>query len=576
MKKNIELNDIRSYGKVMDMDKYLNSIKNFNPYLEAIKISALYISIGMIWILFSDSIVNEFISSKELITKIQLYKGWFYVVLTGLFICYIIYMRMKIIKNVIDTTYRSYDELNITYEALATTEEKLRTQYEKLQTSVQQKKFMEKEIYTLAYFDSLTGLSNKTKLSLDFKKLILDNYNMNQKFVVLYLDIDDFKYVNNTLGHNVGDKLLIKFSKFLKKKVHPNSIIARISSDEFVIVLVNIEQEDQVTPIVNDLLKSIRSMWAIDNHEIYISASIGGAIYPDNGKELDTLLRNADEAMFYSKQNGKNQYCLYSNVVEENITKYMNMVTDIRYAISKDEFKLYYQPIVDLQTENIIGVEALIRWYKPSIGFISPNEFIPIAERSGLIVDIEKWVLETSFKQKKEWELKGYELKMSVNISPKCLKGDTFISDIERHIERYNINKKEIQLEITETAAMNNIEEVINIINRLRTLDIKIALDDFGTGYSSLTYLRKLPVDVLKMDKAFIDNIKDNNKNNFIVQSVINLAHNLNMQLVAEGIEVKKQVEYLKNSKCDLGQGYYFSRPLPSEDIDKLLIANGL
>lgn len=576
MKKNIELNDIRSYGKVMDMDKYLNSIKNFNPYLEAIKISSLYISIGMIWILFSDSIVNEFISSKELITKVQLYKGWFYVVLTGLFICYIIYMRMKIIKNVIDTTYRSYDQLNITYEALATTEEKLRTQYEKLQTSVQQKKYMEKEIFTLAYYDSLTGLSNKAKLTLDFNNLILDNYHTNKKLGVLYLDIDDFKYVNNTLGHNVGDKLLIKFSNFLKKKVYPNSLIARISSDEFVIILNDIEQEGQITTIVNDLLKSIRRIWTIDDHEIFISASIGGALYPNNGKELDTLLRNADEAMFYSKQNGKNQYCLYSNVVEENITKYMNMVTDIRYAISKDEFKLYYQPIVDLQTENIIGVEALIRWYRPSVGFISPNDFIPIAERSGLIVDIEKWVLETSFKQKKEWELKGYELKMSVNISPKCLKGDTFISDIERHIERYNINKQEIQLEITETAAMNNIEEVINIINRLRTLDIKIALDDFGTGYSSLTYLRKLPVDVLKMDKAFIDNIKDNNKNNFIVQSVINLAHNLNMQLVAEGIEVKKQVEYLKNSKCDLGQGYYFSRPLPSEDIDKLLIANGL
>ncbi|QUH25586.1 GGDEF domain-containing phosphodiesterase [Serpentinicella alkaliphila] len=440
-------------------------------------------------------------------------------------------------------------------------------------TDITERKEMEKSLQYLAYIDSLTGIPNRVSFEEKVVKLTTCK-EKNENFAIIYMDIDNFKHINDTLGHAYGDKLLKHVCEVLKLNVHENDSIFRLGGDEFAIIFNNFETKEILADKLEELLVKLRKPWVNKNQEFFISFSIGIVIYPEHGSDFMTLLKNADTAMYCAKDMGKDKYCFYSTELQNKIIAYIQMVNQIRHGIDKEEFQLYYQPQIELRTGKITAVEALIRWNHPEKGFVSPMEFIPIAENSGQIQQITEWVVKTALTQKKEWDKKGYfPIKMSVNFSGKCFAAVNLVDKLRFLISSMDIKYNEIQIEITETAFMSDLNFVIEIVNQLRDLGIKIALDDFGTGYSSLTYLKRLPIDILKMDRGFIKNIKNDLKNHdeIIAKTVIQLAKELNINVVAEGIETSEQLIFLNEHGCNEGQGYYFSRPIPAEEIESLL-----
>ncbi|KZL89614.1 putative bifunctional diguanylate cyclase/phosphodiesterase [Clostridium magnum] len=389
------------------------------------------------------------------------------------------------------------------------------------------------------------------------------------------MDIDNFKHINDTLGHMSGDLFLKYISDILKSQVKIPDFAARLSGDEFAIIIENINDKNDVINRIQILLKHLRKPWMLDNHEFFISFSIGVAIYPEHGDTLSLLLKNSDIAMYYVKKNMKDDYCFYSHDIQAENVKQIIMINELRHAIDNEEFALVYQPIINLNSGKLIGVESLIRWIDPIKGVISPMEFIPLAEETGLIHEIGKWVLKTALFQKKTWEEQGYpHIKMSVNISGKRVTNSDLINEVRELILKTNLNSNEIQLEVTETAVMEDINTSTRVLKELRDMGVKIALDDFGTGYSSLTYLERLPIDIVKLDRNFIKGISNVGQSNVIVESVIKLTHDLNLGIVAEGIETKNQLEFLILNNCDYGQGYLFSKPVTEKEIEKLLLEN--
>lgn len=431
-------------------------------------------------------------------------------------------------------------------------------------------KAMERNIYDLAYYDSLTNLYNRSKIKKEIEKLIKEKNNL--KFALLYIGIDDFKYINDSLGHDNGDKLLVDLSELLKDSFYSSKIIARVNGDEFVIALEYKEGEHCIIREINKFFKRLKTPWKIKDKEFQITVSIGIALYPSNGDDFTTLFEKAYTSMLYKKKMGKNGYAFYSYEIDEKNLNYINTVNELRRGIENKEFTLLYQPQVDLLKGGIMGVEALIRWNHPKKGVISPEKFIPLAEEIGYIQDISKWVIKTACEQKKQWQEKGISnLKVAINISNNCLNEEHFLKKFEEILEQSNVNKSGIVIEITETAIMHNLEEGIKILDKLRENGIKIALDDFGTGYSSLNYLRKLPIDILKIDKDFIKDIKNEEKNQIILKHIIEIGHALGSEIVAEGIESMQQLFLLKTYGCDIGQGYLFSKPLEVEKVEELL-----
>jgi len=443
-------------------------------------------------------------------------------------------------------------------------------------TDITDRKEMEKKLHALAYYDTLTGMSNRVKFEEVVCQLIEDKECIN-KFAVVYMDIDNFKHINDTLGHDSGDKLLIYVSEILKNNLDEQVPRFRLGGDEFSIIFNSIDSNETVVSKIEGLLEKLRKPWVHKNQEFFVSFSIGIVIYPEHGEDYMTLLKNADTAMYCAKDKGKDDYCFYSKEMHEKAMRYIQIVNQLRYAIEKEEFILYYQPQIQLKSGKITAVEALIRWNHPEKGFISPMDFIPMAESTGQIHRITEWVLRTACKQKKEWEKKGYPpIKMSVNFSGKCFTRLNIVNDIKSLLDEMDINYKDIHIEITETAFMSDLNLVMDTANQLRAMGIKIALDDFGTGYSSLTYLKKLPIDILKMDRGFIKNINNDMEKHdeIIAQSVIQLARNLNINVVAEGIETCEQLMFLSDNGCDEVQGFYFSKPVSGESIDQLLEKN--
>ncbi|HHY22951.1 MAG TPA: EAL domain-containing protein [Clostridiaceae bacterium] len=439
-------------------------------------------------------------------------------------------------------------------------------------TDITDRKLMEKQLYNMAYYDYLTGLPNRMLLEEEIEKLIKEKEIIKGKIALLYLDIDNFKHINDLLGHISGDTLMKYIANILKYQIKPPDIKARLGGDEFVIVLTNIMDKDDIVTKIEELLNYLRRPWVIENQEFYISISIGIALFPEHGKDLNTLLKNADTAMYAAKEKGKDTYSFYNKYMHEKTLEYINMANRLRHAIQGNEFNLYYQPQVDLQTHEIVGVEALIRWFYPEEGFISPEYFIPVAEEIGHILDIGKWVCETAFKQKRVWEEKGFQpIKMSINLSKKSLLSSNLVQNISALSRLYKVNCHDIQVEITETDIITDLNAVITVLNQLKELGIKIALDDFGTGYSSLNYLKELPIDILKIDQILVNKIIDENQDEVIIKTIIQLAHELNLKVVAEGIENEKQLTLLKKYNCDIGQGYLFYKALPVEEIEKLL-----
>lgn len=439
-------------------------------------------------------------------------------------------------------------------------------------TDVTEIKNIEKKLNLLAYYDTLTQLPNRTLFEITLNNMINNITKESFKFALVYLDIDNFKHINDTLGHMSGDTFLKNIAEVLKCEVQYPDFAARLSGDEFLIIFSDILNEVDVINKIKKFLLHLRKPWNLEGQEFFVTYSMGIAIYPEHGMNLSALLKNADTAMFTVKESNKDNYYIYNDLMQEKTINYISMTNQMRHAIENEEFVLYYQPQIELSAGKIIGAEALIRWNHPKKGIIFPLDFILFAEETGFIHSIGQWVLKTAFKEKKRWEVLGYEeVKMSVNISGKRIISHKLMDEVNGLIDEFLINISGINLEITETAIMKDISTSMEVLKQLREKGFKIALDDFGTGYSSLTYLKKLPIDVVKIDKEFISNILTEKVDEKIVKTIINLNHELNLEVVAEGIETKEQLNFLKETGCDFGQGFLFSAAIPGEEFEKLL-----
>jgi len=418
-------------------------------------------------------------------------------------------------------------------------------------------------LYTNSITDPLTNLGNKKLLLKEIEDLI----NNNQTFCIVFLDLDNFKEINDFYGHNIGDKLIVQVSKILKTFIYKNEILTRIGGDEFILIL---QECSSLENRINNLLNILDKTWYINNQELVTSASIGISIYPNDATSSEELLKNADIAMYEAKQKGKNKFVIFNNDLKNKIDNIFNLKNRLKKAIQNNEFELYYQPKI-AKNGNIIGCEALIRWNSDE-GIIYPTTFIPIAEKTNLIYDIGLWVIKEAFSQIKEWENNKYlkDISIAFNISVAQLKYENFLNDLQLLIAQINPNISKLEIEITESVFIDN-TKTIYLIELLRALGFKINLDDFGTGYSSLSVLKEFKIDRLKIDKSFVDEV-ETQKGQIYIKTIIDMAKNLNITTIAEGIETKKQFEIIKELGADIYQGYYFAKPLKKEDFEKFVI----
>lgn len=432
---------------------------------------------------------------------------------------------------------------------------------------------LKSEFKYLAYHDALTGFLNKktfiNKLNIEIK----ESKKHNRKCAVFCIDFDNFKIVNDTLGHDYGDKFLKSISKKLKECISKDDIIARFGGDEFNILQKNIKGIDDAKKLVNKILDKFKTPVVVDNYEFDITASIGVILYPDDACGVDELLKKSDIAMYEAKSKGKNQCKFFNKYMNEELKRKMHIQKKLKEAVKNESFMVYYQPQVDIRTGKISGMEALVRWIDTEEGIISPKEFIPIAEESGLILPISEFVLRTACDKNRKWNcLSKTELSISVNVSVIQLNQKNFVSIVKKVLDETGLNPQYLTLEITESILIKSLEANIKKLEELKELGVKIALDDFGKGYSSLSYIMNLPIDILKIDKCFVDDITRNPKKESIMEFIISLAQKINLEVVAEGVEVKEQYDILRKQNCDKIQGYYFSKPLSVEEAFEKLV----
>ena len=428
----------------------------------------------------------------------------------------------------------------------------------------------QKEIYNLAYYDIVTSLPNRLYFVEKLKSIYENRDVKNNIFAMLFLDIDRFKHVNDTLGHNVGDYILKLVGIRLNKLLEEN-IIARVGGDEYFILINNIEECEETTKIAELIIEDFKNPYYIQEYELYLTTSIGIALYSEANNDPQSLVKNADLALYKAKELGGNSYYVYDEEIESTGLERMLLLNQLRQALEKDELILYYQPQIDISLEKITGLEALIRWEHPERGLIFPDSFISLAEESGIIIQIGEWVLRQACVQAKTWIDNGHNITISVNISAKQFQYRGFIKDVENVLEETGLNPKNLTLEITETTAISDMKHTLIILEKLKALDIAVAIDDFGTGYSSLTYLNQMSVNELKIDRSFIWDIENNNKNKMISNTIIVLAKQLGLKVTAEGVENLEQLTILKDMNCDIAQGYHFSKPVPKEQIDNMI-----
>lgn len=436
---------------------------------------------------------------------------------------------------------------------------------------VTDRKRSEEKIYKLAYYDSLTNLPNRAFFIESFKQALLEAKDCKQQVAILFLDIDNFKRINDTLGHWIGDEVLIKISNLLSINLNENETIYRLGGDEFMILQTEVN-EDSATNTAERIVNVLKSPVVIQEHEFYLTSSIGIALFPQHGEEEATLFKNADTAMYKAKENGRNCYQLYNSSINDMALKKMEIERELRHAISRDELVVYYQPIIELATGKITAAEALIRWIHPTKGLIPPSEFIPIAEETGLIKSIGEWVIQEACKQNSYWQkLKLPSISIAVNISGYQFQQKNLLDTIKASLKGADLNPCFLNIEITESVAMQDILYTAETIKKMVEFGLTIALDDFGTGYSSLNYLKTLPINSVKIDKTFIKDLDSNSNEKQIAQAIITLAHSLNCKVTAEGVEKIEELECLKAQNCDYVQGYYYYKPLPPKEFEALL-----
>jgi diguanylate cyclase (GGDEF)-like protein/PAS domain S-box-containing protein len=441
-------------------------------------------------------------------------------------------------------------------------------------TDITNRKTSEAQVTHLAHYDQLTGLPNRVlfldRLRQDIKKA----QRTGQSVTLMFLDLDKFKEVNDSLGHDIGDMLLKGVARRLESCVRESDTVARMGGDEFTIILSDINSQINIERIAQDILDKMTTPFHLGDEVIHISTSIGISNYPKDGNEVELLLKNADQAMYAAKEQGRNRFQYFTPIMQEEALKRMRLISDLWGALNDNQFRVYYQPIVDLATGAVFKAEALIRWQHPTRGLVSPNEFIPAAEDTGLIVDIGDWLFNEVASQTAKWKQRYPNLQVSVNKSPVQFRSvhDNCTNWIEQ-LKLLGLSGESFIVEITEGLLLDARDSVISQLNAFREAGMKIAIDDFGTGYSSLAYLRKFDIDFVKIDRSFTSNIAPNSSDMVLCEAIIEMSHKLGMKVIAEGVETNEQRDLLRSAGCDFAQGYLYSKPVTIDQLESLLDA---
>jgi len=548
----------------------IGQIKVRDRHLWVISISVIVALTLTIIALYSPDLIGVPMASSR--TDLSTYLPGL-AVLICLFCLYIIQAHARLDRlrdELIEKEQEKTEIQRLLREVEEQSNEHLKTK-EALEREMAERRQAEERIVYLAYHDGLTDLPNR-RLFEDRLGQELSRLRWRKRVMaVLFLDIDRFKQINDHLGHHIGDALLVAFSERLKRCLRPGDTVARLGGDEFAILLTDLARERDVTVIIQKILDSLIKPINIEGSDLSVTTSIGVSLSPKDGEDTSTLLKTADMAMYRAKEEGGNSFQYYDPALQKQRTEWLSLESALRQAVERQEFLLHYQPQVDLDSGRIVGVEALVRWMHSENGLVPPNKFIPLAEETGLIVPIGEWVLRTACAQAVIWRSGGFkDLRIAVNLSPRQFRQKNLIETVGRVLKETGIEPRCVELELTESI-MQNAEASIKALRQLNAMGLEISIDDFGMGYSSLSYLKRFPINTLKIDQAFIRHLTDDPDDPVIVTAIITLAHNLRLKAIAEGVETAEQLKLLRLLRCDRIQGYYFSHPLPADEISTLL-----
>jgi len=446
------------------------------------------------------------------------------------------------------------------------------TNYVAIFSDITERKASEDHVRHLAHHDALTNLPNRILLLERLGHALVHAHRQGTLVVVMFLDLDRFKIINDTLGHAVGDKLLKVIAGRLSECVREDDTVARLGGDEFVILLEDVASIQSVTGVAQKLIHALERPVVLEHQEMFITTSIGISVYPDDGDSADILIKHADTAMYRAKERGRNNYQFFTADMNARAFERLSMENSLRHALERNEFLLHYQPQVDTRTRRITGMEALLRWQHPDFGLVSPAQFIPLAEETGLIVPIGEWALRTACFQNKAWQDAGLpRLHVAVNLSARQFKQSGLVKMVSQALKDSGLEPHYLELEITESIAMEHADATVATLHELKAMGVQISMDDFGTGHSSLSYLMRFPIDTLKIDQSFIQNLTPDSKDDAIAAAITTMARSMKMKVVTEGVETREQMSFLRDHDRDEVQGYYFSQPLSAEDFRELL-----
>lgn len=447
------------------------------------------------------------------------------------------------------------------------------THFIAVQQDVTERKQTEEKLHYLAHFDPLTELPNRVQFRDRLAEELLVAKQQGQQLALMFLDLDRFKNINDTLGHSIGDHLLRQVASRIRECARSNDLVSRITGDGFTVIMPAVSGIGEVEEIASRIVARIGEPFTVEGYELFISSSVGIACYPENGPDAEAMLRFADTAMYYAKETGRDSYCIYNEEMSSH--NKLELENALRRVLERDELTLHYQPKVDIPTGEISGMEALVRWFHPTLGFIPPDVFIPIAEEIGMIGKLGEWVLRTACEQNRTWQEQGLPpQRVAVNLSVGQFQYTNLVETVRQVLQDTQMDGRWLELEVTESIIIQDTEKVIEMLLELKELGIEISIDDFGTGYSSLRYLQRLPIDTLKIDRSFVKDLDSPDSDDAAIpRAVILLAHSLGLRVIAEGVETEVQLDFLRSENCDAIQGYLFSRPVPAEQFQELLLS---